>query len=116
MWTIHHLPRWRREVYEGILRRDNHMVTIYVFGQTLLPCVEEPEIQCEVSEPITVRKLLESNPEKLGGLIEFMTKSELMVAVNQKVSTLESKVKDGDMIKLTHQFHPDHEGIFWHNP
>lgn len=92
------------------------MVIVRVFGQTLLPLVEESEVQCEISDPITVRKLLESNPEKLGGLIEFMNKSELMVMVNQKVSTLETKVKNGDTIKLTHQFHPEHEGTLWHNP
>ena len=79
------------------------MVTIRVFGLVLLPCVEEPEIQCEISAPVSVRELLEGNPETLGGLMEFLQKSELMVTVNKKVSTLESKIKDGDEVKLTHQ-------------
>jgi molybdopterin converting factor small subunit len=92
------------------------MVTIRVFGLVLLPCVEEPEIQCEISAPVSVRELLEGNPETLGGLMEFLQKSELMVTVNQKVSTLESKIKDGDEVKLTHQFNPEHEGALWHNP
>ena len=92
------------------------MVTIRVFGQILLPCVEEPEIQCEISAPVSVRELLEGNPKTLGGLMEFLRKSELMVTVNQKVSTLESIVNDGDVVKLTHQFNPEHEGALWHNP
>ncbi len=92
------------------------MVTIRVFGQTLLPCVQEPEIQCEISAPVSVRQLLEGNPETLGGLMEFLRRSELMVTLNQKVSTLETQVKDGDVIKLTHQFNPEYEGATWHNP
>lgn len=92
------------------------MVTIRVFGQVLLPCVDEPEIQCEISAPVSVRELLESNPETLGGLMEFLRKSELMVTVNQKVSTMESTVNDGDVVKLTHQFNTEHEGALWHNP
>ena len=91
------------------------MVTVQVFGQTLIPCVEEPEVQCEVLEPITVRQLLEHYPDQLGGLMEFVKKSELMVTINRKISTLESKVRDGDMIKFTHQFNPEHEGALWHN-
>lgn len=92
------------------------MVTIRVFGQTLLPYVQEPEILCEISVPVTVRQLLEGNPETLGGLMEFLRRSELMVILNQKVSTLETQVKDGDVIKLTHQFNPEYEGATWHNP
>lgn len=92
------------------------MVTVRIFGQMLLPCVEEPEIQCEVAEPIKVRDLLEQNPEQFGGLVEFLRKSELMITVNHKIVTLDSMVKDGDQIKLTHQFNPELEGARWHNP
>ncbi|MYC28459.1 MAG: hypothetical protein F4X63_10785, partial [Nitrospira sp. SB0662_bin_26] len=70
------------------------MVTIRVFGQVLLPCVDESEIQCEISESVSVRALLEGNPETLGGLMEFLQKGELMVTINQKISTLESMVND----------------------
>ena len=34
-----------------------------------------------------VRDLLEGHPEKMGALIEFMHKSELMITVNQKIVT-----------------------------
>lgn len=92
------------------------MVTVRVFGQMLLPCVEEPEIQCELSGPVKVGDLLESDSDKFGGLLEFLKSGQLMITVNQKVVTLDSIVKDGDQIKLTHQYNPDHEGALWHNP
>ncbi len=92
------------------------MVTIRVFGQTLLPCVDEPELQCDIAKSVSVRALLEDNPATLGGILTFLHKGELMVMVNQKVSTLDSQVKDGDVVKLTHQFNPEYEGAMWHNP
>ncbi len=92
------------------------MVTIRVFGQTLLPCVDEPEIQCDIAGLVSVRELIEGNAETLGGLPAFLRKGELMVTVNQKVGTLDSPVKDGDVVKLTHQFNPEYEGAMWHNP
>jgi len=92
------------------------MVTVRVFGQTLLPCVEDSEMECELTGSPTVREFLEGDTEKFGGLLEFLKKGELMVSINQKISTLDSKLKDGDVIKLTHQFNPTLEGAMWHNP
>lgn len=92
------------------------MVTVQVFGQSLLPCVEDPEIQCEIEGNPTVRDFLEGNPDKFEALMEFLKKGELMVSVNRKISTLETKLKDGDVVKLTHQYNPELEGMMWHNP
>ena len=92
------------------------MVTVRVFGQTLLPCVEESEMECEIIGIPTVREFLEGNVEKFGGLLEFLNKGELMVTINQKISTLEATLKDQDVLKLTHQFNPTLEGAMWHNP
>ncbi|MCZ6802253.1 MAG: MoaD/ThiS family protein [Nitrospirae bacterium] len=92
------------------------MVIVRVFGQNLLECVEEPEMELEIEAPMNVRDLLEGQAEKMGPLIEFLHKSELMITVNQKIVTLDSMVKDGDQIKLTHQFNPELEGMMWHNP
>lgn len=91
------------------------MVKILVFGQTLRDCVEEPEIECSVEAPITVAALMESDPESFKGLLPFLRSSQLMITVNQKISTSETVVHDGDTIKLTPQFNPEYEGIFWHN-
>ena len=92
------------------------MVKVLIFGQTLREAIDESEIECEVSEPMTVRTLLESQSEPFHPLQPFLNSSQLMITVNQKVSTLETTIKDGDTIKLTHQIHPEHEGMFWHNP
>jgi len=92
------------------------MVTVQVFGQNLLPCVEDPEMECEIDGFPTVREFLEGNPDKFEGLLEFLRKGELMVTVNRKISTLETKLKDGDVVKFTHQYNPELEGMMWHNP
>ena len=92
------------------------MVKVLVFGQTLRQCVDEPEIECAITEPVTVRTLLESHPDSFKNLLSLLSSGQLMVTVNQKVSTLETLVKDGDLVKLTHQINPDYEGTLWHNP
>lgn len=92
------------------------MVTVHVFGQSLRQSVSEPQVECEVAGPVTVKALLEANPEKLTGMLAFAVRGELLVTINRKVGTLESMVKDGDTVKLTHQFNPSYDGARWHNP
>jgi hypothetical protein len=45
-----------------------------------------------------------------------MNKGQLLVTVNRKVGTLDSVLRDGDTLKLTHQFNPIVDGAAWHNP
>lgn len=92
------------------------MVTVMIFGLTLRDVLGESEVEIEIAEPMTVRSLIESHQDRLGALIPFMGKSEILVTVNKKVGALDSPVKDGDTVKLTHQFNPDYEGARWHNP
>jgi molybdopterin synthase sulfur carrier subunit len=92
------------------------MVTVLLFGQTLLQSAEEPEFQFEVTGPTTVKGLLDANRSRLGGVIQFMGTGELLVTVNRKVGSLDSPVQDGDTVKLTHQFNPIYDGATWHNP
>lgn len=92
------------------------MVTILMFGHVLRESVGESEVEVDVSTPMTVKAILEANQEKLGGALTLANKSEILVAVNKKVATLDSIVKDGDIIKLTHQFNPVFEGARWQNP
>jgi molybdopterin synthase sulfur carrier subunit len=92
------------------------MVTVLLFGLTLRGSVGESELQIEVSAPISVKSLIESTADKLSGLVPFMTKGELLVAVNRKVGSLDSIVRDGDTVKLTHQSNPTYEGAMWQNP
>ena len=92
------------------------MVTVLLFGQTLRQTVEESELQIEVAGPLTVRALLEANQDRLGGVMPFLGKGELLVTVNRKVGSMDSVVHDGDTVKLTHQFNPTYEGAPWQNP
>ena len=92
------------------------MVMVRLFGLTLQQSVPESELQLEISGPVTVKVLLESNQDKLGGALPFMHKGELLVTVNKKVGSLDTMVKDGDTVKLTHQAHPIFDGAMWQNP
>jgi molybdopterin synthase sulfur carrier subunit len=86
------------------------MVTVLVFGLTLRDAVEETEFEFEVSEPISVRKLMESNQDHMGPLLQFLENREVMIAVNKKVSAEDTVVKDGDIVKLSHQSRVSYDG------
>jgi len=92
------------------------VITVLLFGLTLRERVGESELQFEISEATTIKKLIESNQERLGGLLPFLDRGEVLVTVNRKVGTLDSPVRDGDTIKITHQTNPIFEGARWHNP
>jgi sulfur-carrier protein len=92
------------------------VVTVLLFGLTLRERVGESELQFEVPEATTIKKLIEANQERLGGVLPFLDKGEVLVTVNRKVGTLDSAVRDGDTIKITHQTNPIFEGARWHNP
>jgi sulfur-carrier protein len=86
------------------------MVTVLVFGLTLRDAVGETEVEIEVSGPTTVRKLIESNQDRIGPLLQFLLSRELMIAVNKKVSAEDTVVKDGDIVKLSHQSRTSYDG------
>ena len=86
------------------------MVTVLVYGLTLCDAVGETEFELEVLEPITVRKLIESNQARMGPLLQFLRNREVMITVNKKVSTDDTVVKDGDTVKLSHQSRVSYDG------
>ena len=86
------------------------MVTVLVFGLTLRDAVGETEFELEVLEPTTVRKLIESNQDRLGPLVQFLVNREVMIAVNKKVSADDTVVKDGDIVKLSYQSRASYDG------
>lgn len=92
------------------------MVTVKLFGETLRQSLDESEYQLDVAGPTSVKGLLQAHAGRLGALLAFLEKGELMVTVNRKVATQDSTVRDGDEVKLTHQFHPNYDGATWHNP
>ena len=86
------------------------MVTVLVFGLTLRDAVGETEFEFEVSEPTTVRKLVESNQDRMGPLAQFLANREVMITVNKRVSGEDTVVKDGDTVKLSYQSRMSYDG------
>lgn len=86
------------------------MVTVLVFGLTLRDAVGETEFELEISEPTTIRKLMEAHQERMGPLLQFLANREVMIAVNKKVSADDTVVKDGDIVKLSHQSRVSYDG------
>ena len=87
------------------------MVTVLIFGLTLRNEIGETEVQLELSEPTSVKKLVEANQDRLAGLLVHMARREVLIAVNKKISTEDSLVKDGDVVKLTYQSMASHDGV-----
>jgi sulfur-carrier protein len=86
------------------------MVKMQVFGLTLRDAVGETEFEFEVSGPTTVRKLIEENQDRMGSLMQFIANREVMIMVNKKVSAEDTVVKDGDIVKLSHQSRVTYDG------
>lgn len=87
------------------------MVKVLIFGLTLRDLLGESEYEVESEGTTTVKKLIDGHPEQFGALAPFMANREVLVAVNKKVGTEESLVRDGDVVKLTHQTRASHDGI-----
>jgi len=86
------------------------MVKVLVFGLTLRDALGEHEIEVDCPWPTTVKKFVEANLDRLGPVAEFMTSREVLIAVNKKVSTEDSMIKDGDVVKLSHQSRTSYDG------
>ncbi len=86
------------------------MVTVLVFGLTLRDAVGDTEFELEIAEPTTVRKFVESNLDRIGPLLQFLLNREVMIAVNKKVSGEDTVVKDGDIVKFSHQSRTSYDG------
>jgi molybdopterin converting factor small subunit len=93
------------------------MVKILIFGLALREVVEDPEVEITLENATTLRELLEDFPDQFQGLMPFLHSNQLMLTINQKISTLEAQVKNGDIVKITHQGSEHHaDGAMWHNP
>ncbi len=86
------------------------MVTVMLFGQTLRDAVPESEVEVSLGTPMTVKKLIESYPEQLGGLLPYLASREALITVNKKVGSEDSLVKDGDLLKLSFQSRTSYDG------
>lgn len=86
------------------------MVTILVFGNTLRDAVGENEIEVGLTEPTTVKKMIEANPDQLGGLRRFLVDRETLITVNKRIGSEDSPVKNGDVVKFSFQSRTSYDG------
>jgi molybdopterin synthase sulfur carrier subunit len=86
------------------------MVTVLLLGSTLRAVVGESEVAVEVSEPLTVKQLVEANRGRLGGLLRFIDNREALITVNKKIGTVDSPVRDGDIVKFAFQSRASYDG------
>ncbi len=75
------------------------MVTINLMGQ-LQTSDGERDLACEVSEPISVRQLIQRQGETLREVFGLMKQKKLMITVNKRIASEDTRVQDGDTIKL----------------
>jgi len=93
------------------------MVKVLMFGHALREAVEDPEVEITLDESVSLRQLLETFHEQFREIIPFLESQELMFTINQKISTLDALVKNGDTVKITHQGGDQSaDGARWHNP
>ncbi len=93
------------------------MVKVLMFGHEIREAVEDPEVEISLEQSVSLRQLFEDHQVHFQGLMPFLESAELMLTINQKISTLDGTVKDGDTIKITHQGSDQSaDGARWHNP
>jgi molybdopterin converting factor small subunit len=93
------------------------MVKVLMFGHALREVVEDPEIEISLEQSISLRQLLDSYQEHFRGIMPFLQSQQLMFTINQKISTLDAHVKNGDTVKITHQGGDQStDGAMWQNP
>lgn len=86
------------------------MVTVMILGLTLRNAVGETDLELAAGEAKTVKHLIQANPGSLGALLPFIEKRELLVTVNKKIATVDSSIKDGDTIRVSHQSQTSYDG------
>lgn len=86
------------------------MVTILVLGNTLRDAVGESEIEVVLTEPTTVKRMIEANPDQLGGLRRFLVDRETLITVNKRIGSEDSPVKNGDVVKFSFQSRTSYDG------
>lgn len=75
------------------------MVTITLMGQ-LQTTDGERDLACEISEPISVRQLIQRQGECLRAVLDLMRQKKLLVTVNKRIASEDTRIQDGDAIKL----------------
>jgi hypothetical protein len=86
------------------------MVKVLILGVTLQQQVPETELDLDLAAPMAIKTLLEAHPDQLATLAPYALRGELLVTVNRKVGSLDSLVRDGDVLKIAHQSRASYDG------
>lgn len=86
------------------------MVKVLILGVTLQQKMSETELDLDVPGAMPIKALLASHGDQLGALAPYAERGELIVTVNRKVRSLDSLVKDGDVLKISHQSRASYDG------
>ena len=86
------------------------MVKVLILGVTLQQKMSETELDLDVPGAMPIKALLASHGDQLGALAPYAERGELIVTVNRKVVSLDSLVKDGDVLLISHQSRASYDG------
>lgn len=75
------------------------MITIILMGQ-LQTDDGERDLACEITEPVTVRQLIQRQLRLRQHVWQLMKEKKLMVTINKRIASEDSLVHDGDAVKL----------------
>ena len=75
------------------------MITIILMGQ-LQTDDGERDLACDVTEPVTVRQLIQRQLRLRQHVWQLMKEKKLMVTINKRIASEDSLVHDGDAVKL----------------
>lgn len=86
------------------------MVKVLILGATLQQRMTDTELELEVDGPKAIKTLIEGHANLLDALAPFVERGELLVTVNRKVGSIDSLVRDGDVLKIAHQSRASYDG------
>ncbi len=75
------------------------MITIILMGQ-LQTDDGERDLACDITEPVTVRQLIQRQIRLRQHVWQLMKEKKLMVTINKRIASEDSLVHDGDAVKL----------------
>jgi sulfur-carrier protein len=75
------------------------MVTITLMGQ-LQTSDGDHDLACELSGPTTVRELIRRQGKALHDVQQLLREKKLMITVNKKIASEDTRVQDGDTVRL----------------
>jgi len=75
------------------------MVTITLMGQ-LQTTEGERDLACPLPGPMTVRQLIQRQGDTMAPVLDLMKEKKLLVTVNKRIASEDTRIQDGDAIKL----------------